>query len=42
MKKKQFYEDPRCEAIEVKAETVICGSADPLLSGFNTEDDWDA
>jgi len=42
MKKKQFYEDPWCEAIEAKTETVICGSADPQFNGFNPENDWDA
>ena len=35
------YLPPQCEALEVNVN-VICGSADPILLGFDPETDWDA
>jgi len=36
------YLPPQCEALKVNAQNVICGSADPILAGFEPETDWDA
>lgn len=35
------YLPPQCEVLEVMPQKVICGSADPILTGFEPETDWD-
>ena len=42
MEKIKNYLPPQCEVLEVMLQEVICGSADPILTGFDPETDWDA